>query len=407
MFKDVFVLNKDAWHCKLLKYTWGLDHKSFSHICPYFWLSVFTVMISPVFVPIKFFFRTIMGVWVYSLLKAMWLAFEAWEEKQYLKWQASFVDRVNNMDDKAIEKLMKSFEKWQDSNHYIYDTSPKTDKPLKVALNLRKTSPSLWKQIMRRWEEKKELKEQLEREKRAEERRRQYEMEEEQRKRNEKKVKAIVNYWEADMTPPVPKPKKPVKTWSDEERERERIKRNKERINKLVRAVKPIATVFIYTLGGLLTIGALTLLYHAFMWLSSWLGSIEHKTWVGIGSFSWFLIKILVGLAIAIGILALIVKGIKKLGKAIYTWNRNRPKKPKKYKPKRPPAPTPLWVIEFRKGWILFWKGVNKNIGKTGRAIALFSYWMIYPFIWIVKGTITIIQNKIQTNKNNCSSIKW
>ncbi len=36
----IFTLKKDAWHAKLMKYIWNLDHTDFSHMCPYFWLSV-------------------------------------------------------------------------------------------------------------------------------------------------------------------------------------------------------------------------------------------------------------------------------------------------------------------------------------------------------------------------------
>lgn len=53
MFKDTFVLKKNAWHMKLMTYIWGLKHYHFSHLCPYFWLSIFNVIISPVFLPVN------------------------------------------------------------------------------------------------------------------------------------------------------------------------------------------------------------------------------------------------------------------------------------------------------------------------------------------------------------------
>jgi hypothetical protein len=36
----IFTLKKDAWHAKLMKYIWNLDHTDFTHMCPYFWLSI-------------------------------------------------------------------------------------------------------------------------------------------------------------------------------------------------------------------------------------------------------------------------------------------------------------------------------------------------------------------------------
>jgi hypothetical protein len=41
MFKDVFTLKKSAYHVKMMNYIWDMDHRDFSHMCPYFWLSVF------------------------------------------------------------------------------------------------------------------------------------------------------------------------------------------------------------------------------------------------------------------------------------------------------------------------------------------------------------------------------
>lgn len=51
MFKDVFALKKNSWHAKLMKYIWTtISHKDFSHMCPYFWLSILNVIIVvPVF----------------------------------------------------------------------------------------------------------------------------------------------------------------------------------------------------------------------------------------------------------------------------------------------------------------------------------------------------------------------
>lgn len=53
MTDSKFVLSKNSWHVKLMKFIWNLDHKAFSYMCPYFWLSVFNVLIIVPFLPIK------------------------------------------------------------------------------------------------------------------------------------------------------------------------------------------------------------------------------------------------------------------------------------------------------------------------------------------------------------------
>lgn len=50
MFKDSFTLKKDSWHASLMKYIWNFYTSDFSHICPYFWLSILNIFIAlPVF----------------------------------------------------------------------------------------------------------------------------------------------------------------------------------------------------------------------------------------------------------------------------------------------------------------------------------------------------------------------
>ena len=38
---DFFVLKKNSWHVKLMKFIWDYDYRDFPNMCPYFWLSVF------------------------------------------------------------------------------------------------------------------------------------------------------------------------------------------------------------------------------------------------------------------------------------------------------------------------------------------------------------------------------
>lgn len=44
MIKDIFILRPTAWHARLMRYIWGFKYYDFSHICPYFWLSLLNII---------------------------------------------------------------------------------------------------------------------------------------------------------------------------------------------------------------------------------------------------------------------------------------------------------------------------------------------------------------------------
>ncbi len=48
MIKDVFTFKKDSWHMSLMTYIWGYKYYDFRNMCPYFWLSVFNVLIAAI-----------------------------------------------------------------------------------------------------------------------------------------------------------------------------------------------------------------------------------------------------------------------------------------------------------------------------------------------------------------------
>lgn len=45
MIKDVFKLKKRGWYTRLVKWMWNIDYRDFSHMCPFFWLAVLSVLI--------------------------------------------------------------------------------------------------------------------------------------------------------------------------------------------------------------------------------------------------------------------------------------------------------------------------------------------------------------------------
>lgn len=63
MFIDSFTLNKNAWYSKLMKYIWKLYPQDFTHICPFFWLTLLNILIFP----FVFLFKTILGTILYKI----------------------------------------------------------------------------------------------------------------------------------------------------------------------------------------------------------------------------------------------------------------------------------------------------------------------------------------------------
>ena len=101
MIKEVFNLKKNAWHSKLMKFTWGYTHRDFSHICPYFWLSVLNV----VMFPITFFIKTVvvgLGKLIGDLFVKIFGPLIIYVQNRPSKWE-----RLEMWEEKFIEELKK------------------------------------------------------------------------------------------------------------------------------------------------------------------------------------------------------------------------------------------------------------------------------------------------------------
>lgn len=53
MIFETFALNKNAWHVKLMRYCWKLDHTDFTNMCPYFWLTICNCVFVPFIAVVK------------------------------------------------------------------------------------------------------------------------------------------------------------------------------------------------------------------------------------------------------------------------------------------------------------------------------------------------------------------
>jgi len=110
MIKDVFNLKKNAWHSKLMNFTWGYTHRDFSHICPYFWLSILNVIMFPITFLIK---NVIIGLGKLlgellvkisdSLINYMDSRPDKWEKREI--WEDRFIENLKKGD--GLESFIK------------------------------------------------------------------------------------------------------------------------------------------------------------------------------------------------------------------------------------------------------------------------------------------------------------
>lgn len=106
-----YELNKNSWVAKLTFKTWCVSEKDFTHICPFFWLAVFTVLI----LPISLLIISIMwGIKTYDELKKQ-------NKKQFNAWARTYLDWIKS-DEKAKQSFLDNFYKNEKSQLYrFYD----------------------------------------------------------------------------------------------------------------------------------------------------------------------------------------------------------------------------------------------------------------------------------------------
>ena len=122
MFSEGFHFKKTAWHARLMRYIWGFRPQDFSHMCPYFWLSVLNFFISPVVLPIKFTIQVILfkGVFKGIFLFFKWLfkkleqaitylgtLSDKWAKESQKRYEEQELKRVQKIKEAALEKIMK------------------------------------------------------------------------------------------------------------------------------------------------------------------------------------------------------------------------------------------------------------------------------------------------------------
>ena len=117
MIKDVFILKKNSFHVRVMKYIWNLDYHDFSHMCPYWWLSVFNfIVIVPWFV-IKETFKFIGYLFrrLGSFLSSVFEMLDEWMEEQAeirhqkeVEYYIANKDKIKTISEKKYWKIVKS-----------------------------------------------------------------------------------------------------------------------------------------------------------------------------------------------------------------------------------------------------------------------------------------------------------
>jgi hypothetical protein len=365
MIKDVFTLSKNSYHVKMMKYIWNLNYYDFSHMCPYWWLSVVNHIIFIPFFLVREFLKLlkwglkIIGKGIWGFLSFIWSLVIMWEEKQAKLheqrqaklWEKRIQYYKEHPEELAEESVMQRIGKKIQKFHY-FEWQALQDQVLQT-----------------KWAKEAELAKQVA-----------------AIKINKLKQEFIAICNDANKDELLQSEDgwinylsnyKEQKKQSEIELEAAKRRAAKARINKILKIVKPILTFLAYTVGTIAGLIACYYLIRFFVWC--WQGisrtkinidwhNVWHYTKIGLG---W------AGICIAI---ALLVFGVIRLFK-IY-----RIKHPRSYKHK--PYTTPILI---------------KIINAIADAIVWFFKKLAWPFIKIGNA----FQFVVSMIKNECPAIKW
>lgn len=319
MFKDQFTLNKNAWYSKMMNYIWGLKPRDFSHICPFFWLSILNILIFIPFASIKSFLQVI-----------------GWCIERFSKFLTNISERL---DEKKEVKRKQVVQDLKENNNLLEDFLHKLVDSQNGGAKLSSEYKDAWSDIIYRDRD-------YDFERKVYEAKRRIEAEKMRMARLREENERI-----------------------QEEYEKKQAIKRKERINKLVKMVKPIGQGILILLSAGVVFGIGWLVYHLCIAVSeiristqAWTNLLKALKFVGIG-----LVVVAIGAAIIYSLFRLIDMLLKN-----YTMS---------YKTK-------------------------VRISKFFSHFEKIAY-IALPFIWFFKGAGKIISIIGQMIKNNCPAIKW
>jgi len=344
MFKDVFVLKKNSYHVKMMKYIWNLEYHDFSHMCPYWWLSVFNhIIFLPLFC-IKSFLKGIrlLANFIGSFFEAVTDYYEQKKVDNYRTLAKEIVEdpkKILKLTDRERNEVyyhINDYESLQKIKNYYWSEKNKNDRDKEI---------------------KKQKKEEIKITQSFEE-----------------LVKKINDDEAANITA-LEDQRRYLREQEriKEEAERQRKIRNKQKITRILKIIKPALTYGAYIVGTFL-VGIFLYYFVMFIrWFYTVTSEISSEKWHEMVSVFWLLFKI----TITTGIISII------------------------------------WYFLFKFAHRMKFSMNLPFFGVSNKAIKLISF-ILKPFLFIflkfirfikfIKNGILLI---IQMIKNECPAIKW
>jgi len=448
MFSEGFHFKKTAWHAKLMRYTWGFRPQDFSHMCPYFWLSVFNVVIAPAFIPLKFTIKTIIFKWLFKgiFYSFKWLfkkleqfitylsdLSQEWAAASQKKYEEEEYERIRKIKESALEKIRKIPEKYRqiilrgDAFNY-YDV--RNFIPDDIKGKFRKKAWLKWYKAFIKFHsideessktiilkakeidlEELKKKQDLAKTKEAEEAKghaAKYEnaratwaakldSEEEKQKKLQREAAKLEQE-------ELRKAAKELKEREDAEKKRlrdiakkEKIIKNKQKINKILKIAKPIAKVFIWVIGGVVALFGLYGLYLFLSFIFELFGNVEHKTYSTIGEWILGFLIIAAGCGLAYVIIVFLITLAAKV--KLPSISINLPKV-------KIPIPSINWDKVLKPCNIIL-KAIYDILCYIWKVLYKGFKGLLWPFVQFWRGIVTLGKIIKQTYKNECPPIYW
>lgn len=108
---DIFVLKKNSWHTKLMKFIWGYNYIDFPNMCPYFWLTVANICIVIIGCIPYLLYKAIKPIvkQISNLFSLIEQSISTYCNQRKKNWLDSFIDKLVANDINAITKLEESY----------------------------------------------------------------------------------------------------------------------------------------------------------------------------------------------------------------------------------------------------------------------------------------------------------
>lgn len=97
MIKDTFQLKKNSWHSRLMKFSWNLYPNDFSHLCPYFWIVLGSVLLFP--------FMCFGKGFTFLIEKGMDM-YDRWENEKVERWYGEYYYHLKSSKEE-LQKFIK------------------------------------------------------------------------------------------------------------------------------------------------------------------------------------------------------------------------------------------------------------------------------------------------------------